>query len=358
MSVKNWRSMNEQDLTKLARKLGALEQESWAHSQIQRGIEHLPRDLFVLLAVGDVIYPDNRHWLAETRSRNPYDPGGEFGPAIDRLLAAGARVEDLTSIVATMQMSLLVNLCVLLDDPGELEPEVCDVRWRLFLVEESNAPDTPIDRLVEALWEIVWTGAESRPLQPIWTESFQAKGTGAWRSMNEQELTELFRQLGAQEPEGWARSQISEGIPQLLRYLFLRQAWRQIIAPDDRDWIIETHEDDPDQRDEFGEAIEAMLAAGAPAQDLTTVVRIMQWILLFRFCVLLDGGLAFRTGAGFSTLQELVGFCWRLSLVDDNDTPVAPIEGLHESVLETDPTGREMRPQEYFRNLDTRDPPG
>jgi hypothetical protein len=34
-----------------------------------------------------------------------------------------------------------------------------------------------------------------------------------WRSMNEQELAELFRKLGAPMPEGWAGSQIREGIP-------------------------------------------------------------------------------------------------------------------------------------------------
>ena len=52
--------------------------------------------------------------------------------------------------------------------------------------------------------------------------------TKNWRSMNEQELTELFRKLGAPHPEGWAHSQITEGILQLPRYLFLREAWRRI----------------------------------------------------------------------------------------------------------------------------------
>jgi hypothetical protein len=59
-------------------------------------------------------------------------------------------------------MTLLVNLCALLDDPGELEPEVCDIQWRLFLVRANNAPDTPISKLVEALWGIVGICAESR----------------------------------------------------------------------------------------------------------------------------------------------------------------------------------------------------
>jgi hypothetical protein len=115
--------------------------------------------------------------------------------------------------------------------------------------------------------------------------------------------------------------------------------------------MTEMRENDPDQRDEFGKAVDAILATGASTQDLTTVVRIMQWTSLFGFCVLLDGDLMFRAGAGLAPLQELVGFRWQLSSVDENDMPVDPIEGLHGSVLQTDPTGREMRPPEYFRNV-------
>ena len=38
------------------------------------------------------------------------------------------------------------------------------------------------------------------------------------------ELTRLFARLGAPDPQGWASSQPNEGILQLARYLFLRQA--------------------------------------------------------------------------------------------------------------------------------------
>ena len=51
------------------------------------------------------------------------------------------------------------------------------------------------------------------------------------------ELTKLFQKLGAQDSELWARSQIKEGIPQLQRYLFLRQAWKQILREDSAVWI-------------------------------------------------------------------------------------------------------------------------
>jgi hypothetical protein len=51
------------------------------------------------------------------------------------------------------------------------------------------------------------------------------------------ELTALFEKLGAREPGSWARSQLSEGINQLQRFLFLRQAWSLILREDDTDWI-------------------------------------------------------------------------------------------------------------------------
>jgi hypothetical protein len=155
-------------------------------------------------------------------------------------------------------------------------------------------------------------------------------------SLNEQELTELFRKLGATDPESWAHSQVTEGIPQLPRYLFLRQAWREVVSPDDRTWMSEMRPKDRNgPGGELGPAIDRMLAAGARPEDLTTVVRIMQWWLLSGLCVLLGDP---------QVESEVDDVWWRLFLVDENGVPVMPIDGLIESVLETDPTGREMRP--------------
>jgi hypothetical protein len=159
-------------------------------------------------------------------------------------------------------------------------------------------------------------------------------------SLNEQELTELFRKLGANRPASWAHSQITEGIPQLPRYLFLRQAWRRVVGPDDHSWISEMRPKDPNEPGgEFGPAIDRLLAAGARVDDLTTIVRIMQWGLLADLCVLLDD-------PGGDVESEVSDIWWQLFLIDENDNPVVPIDGLIESVLDTDPTGREMRPRQ------------
>jgi hypothetical protein len=55
--------------------------------------------------------------------------------------------------------------------------------------------------------------------------------------MNKKDLVATFRKLGARDPEGWAQSQLDDGIPQLARYLFLRQAWGKIVKEGEPDWI-------------------------------------------------------------------------------------------------------------------------
>lgn len=157
---------------------------------------------------------------------------------------------------------------------------------------------------------------------------------------NVAELTELFEKFGAREPESWATSQIKEKIPQLQRYLFLRQAWKCVLAEDNVKWIdrqIQESENRPNGPFAgVGAALKRAVLAGVSRQDLTDIARGSQAEMLFQLCYLLDD-------PGFSE-RELDSFGWGLFEVDENDNPIPPrIGSLHESVLETDPTGREMR---------------
>ena len=155
-------------------------------------------------------------------------------------------------------------------------------------------------------------------------------------------LTELFRKLGANEPEEWASSQVEEGINQLGRFLFLRQAWRKVIAEDDQDWIraqIDNSAAYPDGPcSGIGPALQRLLKKGIDPQDLMDLVRVMQYELLFGLCYLLsDPG---------DLEPEVQNVAWALVQIDsDTGKIVDEIAALHESVLETDPTGREMRPR-------------
>jgi hypothetical protein len=158
------------------------------------------------------------------------------------------------------------------------------------------------------------------------------------RRMTEQELIALFERLGAQDAARWVHSEITEGIPQLARFLFLRQAWKLIVPEADDSWIRTLgNVDSNGPGGAIVAALERLKARGADETDLTTVVRVMQWRLLSDLCYLLDDPGKLE--------PEVRDIAWRLFQVDDNDRPVAIIPSLHESVLETDPSGREMRPQ-------------
>ena len=164
--------------------------------------------------------------------------------------------------------------------------------------------------------------------------------------MKLKELTALFAKLGASDPEGWAQSQIDEGIPQLARYLFLRQAWRQVVVNEgDSGWIdnqiaaAARRPDDPYAG--VGHALAKLRARGATDEELTDVVRGTQAEALFGFCYLL--------GDPGELEPEVADMAWSLVQLDAQGEPIGAIQSLHESVLELDPTGREMRPRGWKR---------
>ena len=164
-------------------------------------------------------------------------------------------------------------------------------------------------------------------------------GSGSHRLLNQEELTAVFRRLGARDPEGWARSQIVEGINQLARFLFLRQAWGLVVDESDAGWIerhIKRAEAKP--REPYagvGLALKALRARGAEGDEILDLVRGVQAELLFNLCYLLD--------EGGDLEAEAFGVEWGLVEIDQEGRPREHIGGLHESVLDTDPTGREMR---------------
>lgn len=153
---------------------------------------------------------------------------------------------------------------------------------------------------------------------------------------NRPSLTEIFKQIGAPDPEAWARSQEDEGVPQLARYLFLRQAWRQVIPKDDLTWIdAELQRPSGSPGPTAAPALSQLLSLGADKQDIADIVRTMQWQLLFRLCYLLND-----PGDVADVVSDID---WGLFTVDEAGNPLEHIGGLHESVLETEPSGTEMK---------------
>lgn len=155
------------------------------------------------------------------------------------------------------------------------------------------------------------------------------------------DLTELLTQLGAPDPGAWARSEVDDGVPQLARYLFLSHAWRHVVDEGDESWIdiwleeAEHHPDAPGAA--IGPALRRLLASGAARGDLTDLVRVMQYSVLFNLCRLVDDPPP--------AIATISGQQWALVEVDDEGTVGRHIAGLHDSLLDTDPSGHEMRPR-------------
>lgn len=157
-------------------------------------------------------------------------------------------------------------------------------------------------------------------------------------------LTEQFRAFGATDPEAWAESQLEEGIPQYARFVFLRQMWECVINDGDTSWIdtlIQDSEQGPNNPGAgAGPALKRMLATGVSRDDIAEVVRVMQWEVLAELAYQLSD-----PGVVDYPVEDLPEVHWALFETDEDGKPLHPIDGLHESILELDPTGREMRPK-------------
>src|SRR6187431_2782085 len=107
------------------------------------------------------------------------------------------------------------------------------------------------------------------------------------------ELAALFARLGAPSPERWARTQLAEGTPELARFVFLRQAWRRLLADGDTSWIeptIAAARAAPDAPFAgVGHALARLRESGARDEDVAEVARGMQAAALFALASLLDG---------------------------------------------------------------------
>ena len=160
------------------------------------------------------------------------------------------------------------------------------------------------------------------------------------------ELTDIFTRLGADDPDIWAKSQHEEGINQLHRFLFLRQAWKCVSGERNDSWIdrqIAHFRKRPDEPYAgVGRALERLLALGADRRDLVDLVRGTQAETLFNFSYLLSDPDLLN-----DEVEEVREMGWTLVEADPEGNPTGRGIGfLHESVLEMDPTHREMRPRQ------------
>jgi hypothetical protein len=155
-------------------------------------------------------------------------------------------------------------------------------------------------------------------------------------------LTAVFRDLGADDPESWALSELAEGIPQLAHFIFLKQAWSAIEDERETSWIDRYIEQGKGERaaktfwGSLGGALERMRARGVADKDLATVVQAMQYLLLGSICGQLDD----CDSSPINARGDWPRVRWALFQVDSNGKPLKPLGGLHEYADSMDPTGR------------------
>jgi hypothetical protein len=113
-----------------------------------------------------VVSPHDTSWIDRTienlKARQSH-PGTWIGLALERLLVAGADRKDIHEVVRLMQYELLFSLCYLLDDPGELEPELADLSWRLVRTTHEGETIGTINGLHESVLDTEPAGHEMRP---------------------------------------------------------------------------------------------------------------------------------------------------------------------------------------------------
>lgn len=149
------------------------------------------------------------------------------------------------------------------------------------------------------------------------------------------ELSEIFRDLGADDYEDRARSEVEEDTPQLATFLALRKMWRHAMPwrDDPRGWIEVTVEEADDPNAAFPDASQAlrrMLGAGADPDDVLKVARMVAVGTLFSTLHTVDDGRDHAAPEGTPG--------WRLVETDPEGEPTGRVvSGLHKEVLFLEP---------------------
>lgn len=145
------------------------------------------------------------------------------------------------------------------------------------------------------------------------------------------ELVRRFRELGAQDPESWAKSESEENIPQLARFCFLRGIWRSIESWTTSDaWIDNSlNEDTRGGHETFvkgGQALRRLLDAGASRTDLQDLARLIAFNAAFEVLNRIDDGYE------PDLADDYPG--WRLIETMGEKETARAVGGLHESLLQ------------------------
>jgi hypothetical protein len=153
------------------------------------------------------------------------------------------------------------------------------------------------------------------------------------------ELVIALKKVDISDPKDWSNSELKRGINQLTRASVLKAIWAGIVDERDKKWSPAAY--NTGNPNDMSASLKRILDAGVDPADLKMVVRGYQYETAFNICYQLDDG-------GYDYDVN-----WRLFEVDETGNPLSPIEGLHEDLLGTDPTGLEMGPWRGSKGADS-----
>ena len=142
-----------------------------------------------------------------------------------------------------------------------------------------------------------------------------------------------MKELGAEEPEAWVESEITEDVAQMARFLILRRLWSDLDAwsSDPSAWIereISASEEKPESLfSEVGHALKRMVEAGVSLADVGKVAQMVAYEATFNTLNLID-----ECGDPDEEGDDLPG--WMLVETDaEGEMTGRAVVGLHEDLF-------------------------
>lgn len=147
------------------------------------------------------------------------------------------------------------------------------------------------------------------------------------------ELAAKMRQLGLPDPEAAARRELETGTPILATQSFLKWLASGMARAGDHRWIDRALRS-PADYPALAPALRRLLDAGASREDLTAVVRVMQFRVCDHVCFMLDQVAA----PGAVPVQDFGVYHVGGGDSPTTDRPIARLDALHEQIGAWDPS--------------------
>ncbi|MBY0522820.1 MAG: DUF4303 domain-containing protein [Gemmataceae bacterium] len=136
-------------------------------------------------------------------------------------------------------------------------------------------------------------------------------------------LIDMYRQMGMPSYSDLAYAHFRGSTEGLTKAIFQTEALKLVLQKGDTSFIDEARKNIQDSNptiQEFGQAVQRMLQAGASPQDMNVVIREMQYQVVFFLCHMLTYPPA--------SVADNPAANWRLFQVDQEVKPVKEIDGL------------------------------